>query len=972
MPRFRKSFIVHALLGLALLAPALAAAFVGDAWRTVRGDRSSGTSWYALTATANGRLIGVGAGGWLTVSDDGGTTWTDRRLVADGEVERISLTDIVEFGVGGSPMQRRLAAIGAWLEVQDPPRTPFVARTYLFLSDDGGETWSRHPFPFDTVTGTPYGEFEGIDLTRLFVSNGGELLAYGTTTVSYGLPLVWNIGGLVYRSGDGLNWQRSTFELGPLYRMASVNNGARLVAAGSSTVTDSADGAGWNGYLMRDANIALGGQAMDLATRKRLRIEDIVWHAGNYVAEAATYVPYDDAGTIDTGTTDRLFTLTSAAPFGGTRAWDAAEQPRRYGKLLSAGANLVRVGLGGVFRQSGSSWSWVSWNPVVANDAVTKTAGGTYVGLGANESDARATAAWTSGDGLDWTKAYDAGGEPDLRLVGRSNDTLFACEPSDFSGATVLDASTDNGETWTPRATIPGCGGRMVQRGGRLLLVVAAGVLASDDDGWTWQAHDVVPDPSGYPATALVLANGGRLVLGARGKQVARGGDFYVSDDGGETWSARTTTSQFGDNVADIALAPNGRLIATVQYNPPFYPRLMLSDDNGDTWREDTQLQSLPGLIPIAGVEHQGLSLRRFARSGNRLLLQGDEAIVSSDDNGTTWTTRVATFYTNGVRGGAWWGSLQGVAKFGHRWVAPLVYVNGTFGNNANAVLASDDDGASWFRILVPTRYTLFNGLLAGFDGRALISGSRGAILAGDGVADAVQPPERLTVRASDALVVPVRRPPMTGAVRIRYSAVADRDAPTGAAAVPDTDYVPTAGFLDWAAGDVGERTITLQTLDNGDSSAQDRQLKLQLVTEADLGGAAQIPVTITNARRNFNYELVLGDTDDLMIRAGGDPVHFRVALTRQPSANVTVHLANGAPNVATVAPASLTFAPDDGVESRQVTITPTATAGYVPGGSARTIAITVSSTDPHYDATGPYAAVYWTDSNLLYSNGFD
>ncbi|MBN8481947.1 MAG: hypothetical protein J0L88_10210 [Xanthomonadales bacterium] len=971
MSRTRSLLPIHVLSAVLLIAPVLSSAFVGDAWRTVRGDRSAGAAWNALTETASGRLVGVGAQGWMTVSDDGGLSWTDRRLMVDGEAQRVELTDIIEFGVGGSPMQRRLAAIGAWLEVQDPPLTPFVARTYVFLSDDGGVNWSRHPFPFDVVSGTPFGEFEGINLSRLFVSSSGELLAYGTTTVSYGLPLVWNIGGLVYRSGNGLDWQRATFELGPLYQMAGVSSGARLVAAGSSTVTDSADGAGWNGYLMRNASITLGAQSMDATTRTRLRIEDIVWHGGTYIAEAATYVPYDESGSIDSGSTDRLFTLTSTAPFAGSRAWTATEQPRRYGKLLSAGGNLVRVGLGGVYQRSGSSWSWVSWNPVAAGNAVTKTAAGSYVGLGANESDTRAVAAWKSGDGVAWTKTWDTGGEPDLRLVGRSNDTLFACEPANFQGSAVLDASIDNGETWVARATLPACGNRMIQRGGRLLLLAPGGVLVSDDNGSTWQARNFVPNPSSFPASALALANGGRIVVGARGNQAARGGDFFVSDDGGETWSARTTVTQFGDQVADIVLAPNGRLIATVQYNPPFYPRLMLSDDNGQTWRIDTQLQSLPGLIPISGGVHQGIAMRRFARSGNRLLLQGDEAIISSDDSGATWTTRIATFYTNNVRGGPWWGSLYGLERFGHRWIAPMVYVNGSFGNNANAVLASDDGGNTWFRIVVPTRYALFNGLLAGFDGRAVISGSRGAILLADGMAEAVQPPQRLTVRASDALVVPVPRPPLTGAVRIRYSAVADRDAPTGTSAIASTDYMPTVGVLEWSAGDIGDRAITLQTLDSGASGAA-KLLKLQLVTEGDLGGSAQIPVTITNARSNSNYELVIGNIDDLMIRAGGAPVRFRIALTRQPSADVTVNLANGAPAVAAVTPASLTFTPTDWIASKEVTITPTATAGYATGGSTRTIAITTSSSDTRYNAIGPYATVYWIDNNLLYSHGFD
>lgn len=961
-------------LALLLLAPVFAQAFVGDIWRTVRGDRSPGASWQSLTATATGRLIGAGANGYLMISDDAGVTWDYHRMVVNGEAERIGLTDIVEFGVNGSSVQRRIAAVGAWLEEPGTTQSRYVAQTYVFLSDDNGNTWTRHPFPIASVTGTPFGVFEGIDLTRLHVTQGGELLAYGTTTVSQNLFIIWNIGGVIYRSGDGEGWQRSTFELGPLYQMADVSDGDRLVTAGSSTVTDSVDGAGWNGYLMRDANIAVGAGSMDTTTRNRLRLEDVVWHNGTYIAEAATYVPYDDSGTIETSTTDRLFTLSSGAPFSGTRAWNAYEQQRRYGKLLSAGNNLVRAGPSGVYQGSGQAWNWISWNPVASNNALTKTGAGSYFGVGTTGTSQNGDAVWKSLDGLSWDKIYDAGEDPDLYVfLGNYGNTLFACA-SGWSSA-YLWVSTDNGESWTLRSPLTGCVGKLVVRGTRLLFASYAGVEISDDGGLTWQEKDVVPTNSNR-ATALVLANNGRLVLGAKGADPQAHGLFYVSDDGGDSWTTRETVTQYGDQIADIARAANGRLIATVQYNPPFYPRLMLSDDNGDTWREDLQLQQLPGLIPIAGGSgpHHGISMRSIERATNgRLFLLGGQSIVTSDDNGNSWTTRISTFYANDVRGGPYWGSESGLVQIGFRWIAPMVYVDRVFGEVANAVLVSDDNGNTWYRILVPTHFTQFSGILAGRNGRAVIFGSRAAVLLSDGEGDPLQPPDHLSVRASDSLDVSVARPPLTGDVHVRYSAVADRDAASSAGAIPNTDFAPSAGVLDWAAGDSSARTISLQTLDNGSNTALDKQLKLQLVTESDtLGGSAQIPVTIRNARRSYDAGIALTNTDGLVIERGGPAVRFRVALTRVPTANVTITLVNGSPAVAGVAPTTLTFTPANWINSQDVVITPTATAGHSIGGSANRIAINASSSDTAYQAISNYFAVYWLDSKLLFDSGFE
>ncbi|MEQ1519231.1 MAG: sialidase family protein, partial [Usitatibacteraceae bacterium] len=500
----------------------------GDVFRTVRGDASPAGFWRSLTSTTSGRLIGVGDNGQMMISDDAGVNWTYKNISINGVQESIAFNDVVEFGGNAQFASKRLAAIGGWLENAATGNLPFVGRTYIFLSNDNGNTWSKQSFPESIVTGTPFGDFDGVYLDRLFVTSDGRLLAYGTVAQS-NLFITWRIGGLVYRSNDGVSWNRSTFELGPLNQLAYSSNVGRLVAGGFTSVIDSADGAAWNGYLVRQANISLPSGAMSDVTKRRLFIEDIVIHGSTYIAEAATYVPYDAAGLINSSTVDQLFNLSSASPFG-SRAWTGTELPTRYGKLVSNGTTLARLGPGGAFTSAndGASWSQATNNPVVVNNAVTKTAGGTYFGIGFNSPTDNGDGVWSSTNLSTWTKVYGQPTVPDFYYgLGSNGNTAYACG-AEGSSINVLYASTDNGQTWSVRQSgLPGCFGKLVKRGSRLLFPnVAAGVTYSDDNGLTWQSLRVLPGTDSG-ASALTVTSTGRLILGSKGRFTSFA---YVSD----------------------------------------------------------------------------------------------------------------------------------------------------------------------------------------------------------------------------------------------------------------------------------------------------------------------------------------------------------------------------------------------------------------------------------------------------------
>jgi sialidase-1 len=117
--------------------------------------------------------------------------------------------------------------------------------------------------------------------------------------------------------------------------------------------------------------------------------------------------------------------------------------------------------------------------------------------------------------------------------------------------------SDDEGRTWSApldltaiardfadpawRASIPGPGGAIQTRAGRLLVPMWKApfenfALFSDDHGQTWERSALVPDPEGGNENQLVELSDGRLLMDIRQNRGPRRW-FSGSADGGRTWS---------------------------------------------------------------------------------------------------------------------------------------------------------------------------------------------------------------------------------------------------------------------------------------------------------------------------------------------------------------------------------------------------------------------------------------------------
>lgn len=932
VPRRVRALLLAVVLSLLPAAP-VQAQLPGERWIGRRGDQTSNADYRAITRTHTGRLIAVSDGGTLMISDDQGTTWRFRELAAPGaELVTLGISDIAAFDVVGSGTPR-LAVAGSFLFEPVPGEDfGFFAETWIFLSDDDGESWTAHPFPHDSATFLGW-EYRGVDVPHLHVSPTGHLLAFGTTTVS-NLVFTWGMGGLVYRSPNGIEWEESTFAYGPLAEMADADG--RLVAVGSVTAIDSADGAGWNGYVLEDAAIlAPGGLPLPPATVDRLRLSDVVVHDDVYVAHATTYVPWDAAGTIDSGTVDQQFVLVSEAPFGPGRSWIAHEQPTFRGKLVSTGSGLLGF-TDDLFRSGddGATWSTLDATVDVRTGVVGRVNASTLVAVGSSH------AVWRSGnDGASWTRVWNPPVGPDLRIVGTHGGLVFA------NGAGKIWASPSNGETWEEWSSDAITGFDMVQRGGRLVLAsgVAARVWVSDDGGRNWDKRDVAPTVS-RAAPSIALGSNGRLILPAGGQDVSGNGKFFVSDDGGETWQPRNAHTEWLEEPRDIVRTATGRLIVVTNTFASFNPRILKSDDNGDTWVADMQLKTLDGLDPVSNdpaqrvLEVQNLELSPTGR----LLMHGRDEILTSDDDGETWVVRV-NYDTPFVPPNQFWG-IHDVIWSGERWVA--------VGSRRNAqdqrlhfTLVSDDDGTTWRE--VPLRLnqstTFLDTLGRGYDGRVIVSGTNAAVYTTDGGPLDTSSTGTARVREGRTLSLPVPRPPLPGTVTLAYSGVEDT-------ALAETDYVPLAGQLTWGPGDLDAKTVLLETVNDAVQETPER-LTLQFVVEgAEVRGTTAVVVTIVDDDGGAVAAINLDGAEALITSEAGDTATLGVSLNRVPTADVVITITGLDPTEGMLSADTLTFTPANWKVQQDVVIT-----GLDDALSDRDVAYTLqlkaTSADTSYDS---------------------
>ena len=192
--------------------------------------------------------------------------------------------------------------------------------------------------------------------------------------------------------------------------------------------------------------------------------------------------------------------------------------------------------------------------------------------------------------------------------------------------------STDNAGTWTniPMQDAYSNGGvqKVYAVGGTFYAFTAqlfnGDIQKSTDQGGTWT--DITPTQLTSGAgqdgpTDVMVVNGNLLASSSHG--------VFVSSDGGQTWSLKTTANGLGANSID-ALAFDGTRVWALSDSYP--GGLSYSSDNGATWTAVALPANVESLIFYP-------SWRGFTAEGNLLAIAGNPTgIAISSDAGVTWS----------------------------------------------------------------------------------------------------------------------------------------------------------------------------------------------------------------------------------------------------------------------------------------------------------------------------------------------
>ena len=198
-------------------------------------------------------------------------------------------------------------------------------------------------------------------------------------------------------------------------------------------------------------------------------------------------------------------------------------------------------------------------------------------------------------------------------------------------------------------------------------------IWISDDSGTTWTDASLLPGNGGTTGlswTGVASSANGQDVVA-----VADSGGVWTSHDGGTTWTYVANFTMSGGLWQDVTISADGQYMTAV----PFNGDLWSSSDGGDTWRNDTWL-------PGNGGTHQSWTTVAGSADGQRVVAAANGgAIWTTVDGGTNWIDNSTLPGNSGINGYVW----QSVGSSANgQTLAAVVYGGG--------IWISSDGGATW------------------------------------------------------------------------------------------------------------------------------------------------------------------------------------------------------------------------------------------------------------------------------------
>jgi hypothetical protein len=641
---------------------------LGDA----RAEASSGE------AGVDAPFEGPGAG----AKDAGTDAPVDARVAVDTGVDA-SASDAIDAPEVGPTGPR-------WVALPASLGTPISA---VAVSSDGTVYAGTNGGGISTPTTGP-GIFRSTD-------NGGSWQPVNVGLDDFQVATLFATGGAVYagtinlvRSTDhGASWQQST-PVGALDPFTSIDGqGALLVAApgfNGGGIYVSSDGGGSFTQRSRGATgVAVAGGAIVLADSNGLaRSTDLgvtfspVQGFTNSIQSSARvacdHVSTCYASAFDT-TQSNMLVLLKSTDAGAT--WTHLARTGSYlVALADSGALYVTSGTL-LARSDDGGATFTNIFPPTTTDAFQPNCSGPYALRGDQIYAACPNGVYRSSDkGAHWQAASGSptagaimGGVYRLFVdrtstsLGPSGDLYVSAAGASGSGSRFA-RSSDGGWTWQPLPlkSIPGTcvftASGAIECNAADATTGAGAVVRSDDHGATWST---VTLPAGAPTTISLVAGGGSTVY-VGGNGVAR------SDDGGVTFhplagAPTVTVMQVLKSGHVLAAGPNSSM--------PYR-----SVDGGLTWQTLSMFLTLPVLEDA---------------SGRLIATELDDILITSTDEGSTWTS----FAADGLFGPYLPFGIDGAGRLYATGKVPISDVHSGF---PRALYASVDGGSTWAPFPVP------------------------------------------------------------------------------------------------------------------------------------------------------------------------------------------------------------------------------------------------------------------------------